>query len=98
LKVGLHKNETLHKTCNVLSALGADMIVNSDGLIIQGKSGLRGGTVSSFGDPKIAMMTAIASCVCEDTVAINDAEAVSKTYPDFFDDFEKLGGKILRAM
>jgi len=44
------------------------------------------------------MMTAIASCVCEDTVAIYDAEAVNKTYPDFFDDFEKLGGKVVRGM
>ena len=57
---------------------------------------MRGGTVSSFGDPHIIMMTAIAAGVCEDTVAINDAEAVSKIYPDFFDDFEKLGGQVMR--
>jgi len=95
-RVGLGKNGVLRNISTTLSALGADIIENSDGLIINGKSKLKGGTVSSLGDSRITMMTAIASCVCEDIVAINDAEAVNKTYPDFFDDFEKLGGKLLK--
>jgi len=93
-RVGLSKNGMLKKICEVLTTLGAEIIDNADGLVINGKTRLRGGTVSSFGDPHITMMTAIASGVCDDTVAIYDAEAVSKVYPDFFDDFEKLGGKI----
>jgi len=44
------------------------------------------------------MMTAIASGVCEDTVAINDAQAVNQSYPDFYNDFEKLGGRVLKNM
>jgi 3-phosphoshikimate 1-carboxyvinyltransferase len=91
-RVGLHENGMLKKINDTLTILGADIIMNSDGLIIQGKKRLQGGTVSSFGDPRIVMMTAIAAGVCEDTVAINDADAVSKVYPDFFDDYEKLGG------
>jgi len=95
-RVHLYENGMLHKISSTLNAIGADVIENSDGLIIQGKPKLRGGTVSSLGDHKIAMMTAIASGICEDTVAITDAEAVNKSYPDFFDDYEKLGGKILK--
>jgi len=87
----------LHKICSVLTELGAGIVENSDGLIIQGRQRLRGGTVSSLEDPYITMMTAVAAGVCEDTVAINGAQAVSKVYPDFFDDFEKLGGKVRRT-
>ena len=96
-RVGLYKNEMLKKITDTLITLGANIMMNTDGLVIQGKPKLRGGTVSSFDDPRIVMMTAIAAGVCEDTVAINDAKAVSKVYPDFFDDFEKLGGMIRRT-
>ena len=93
-RVGLARNGVLHNIRNTLYALGADITENSDGFIIKGKPRLKGGTVSSLNDSRITMMTAIASCVCEDTVAITDTEAVNKTYPDFFNHFEKLGGKL----
>jgi 3-phosphoshikimate 1-carboxyvinyltransferase len=41
------------------------------------------------------MMAAIASTVCENPVTITGAEAVSKSYPGFFEDFEKLGGALI---
>jgi len=95
-RVGLDKNETLSKINKALTTIGADIVENSDGLVIRGKPKLRGGTVSSFGDSRIVMMLAVAAGVCEDIVAINDADAVRKTYPDFFDDYEKLGGQVMR--
>ena len=95
-RVGLYENGMLNKITDALTALGAEVIMNTDGLDIQGKPKLRGGTASSFNDPRIIMMTAIAAGVCEDTVAINDAKAISKVYPDFFEDYEKLGGVTLR--
>jgi len=96
-RVGLYENGMLKKISSVLTALGADVVMNKDGLDIQGKLKLQGGTVSSFDDPRIVMMTAIASGVCEDIVAINDANAVSKVYPDFIEDFRKLGGVMQRV-
>ena len=97
-RVRLNESGILNKVSTILNALGAGVIENRDGLIIRGKPSLEGGLVSSLGDHRIAMMTAIASGVCEDAVAITDAEAVSSSYPDFFDDFEKLGGKVTRGM
>jgi len=97
-RVRLQESGILMKVSRTLSALGANVIENSDGLIIRGSPAIKGGTVSSLGDHRIVMMTAIASGICEDTVAINDAEAVNKSYPDFFDDFEKLGGKVIKGM
>ena len=41
----------------------------------------------------MVMTFAIAATVCENPVIITGAESVSKSYPAFFNDFEKLGGK-----
>ena len=40
------------------------------------------------------MSLAIASTRCEDEIVIDEAESVKKSYPHFWDDFEKMGGKI----
>ena len=39
------------------------------------------------------MAAAVASLKCENEVIIRQAEAVNKSYPEFFNDFNKLGGK-----
>ena len=36
---------------------------------------------------------AVAACICEKAVVIHDAQAVNKSYPNFFEDYRKLGGK-----
>ena len=83
--------KTVHET---LSTLGADIEETQDGLIIRGKEKLKGGTVSSFNDHRIAMMAAIAATVCEEDVVILDAQAVNKSYPGFYEDLKMLGGNV----
>ena len=39
------------------------------------------------------MAAAVAACICENPVVIHDAQAVNKSYPNFFEDYRKLGGK-----
>ena len=84
--------ETVRKS---LSSLGAHIEETADGLIINGTGSLIGGECESFNDHRIAMSCAIASCICEKEVIIKDAQAVNKSYPKFFEDFVKLGGKIV---
>ena len=84
--------ETVRKS---LSSLGALIEETADGLIINGTGSLKGGECESFNDHRIAMSCAIASCICENEVIIKDAQAVNKSYPKFFEDFIKLGGKII---
>ena len=57
------------------------------------KSVLSGGEVTSANDHRIAMSAAIASLMCRGEVKINMAEAVEKSYPDFYEKFRMLGGK-----
>ncbi len=78
---------------NVFSALGADIYIVGDEMIIQGKL-LKGGTVDSYNDHRIAMAAAVAALKCESPVTIRNASAVNKSYPDFFNDIEALGTTI----
>ena len=49
--------------------------------------------MDSFNDHRIAMAAAIASVICKEEVIITNAQAVEKSYPKFFEHFNKLGGK-----
>lgn len=77
-----------------LSKVGADIEETKDGLIIRGKSSLKGGTVDSWNDHRIAMAMAVASIKCQEPIIITNSNAVTKSYPEFWKDFKMLGGNI----
>ncbi len=79
--------ETIRAT---LTSLGGDCTLDNTSIIIKGNKTLAGGTVSSFGDHRIAMSAAVASVVCENSVIIEGAECSAKSYPTFFSEFDKL--------
>ncbi|HPU96353.1 MAG TPA: 3-phosphoshikimate 1-carboxyvinyltransferase [Candidatus Hydrogenedentes bacterium] len=76
-----------------LSRLGADISEREDGLIIR-ESALRGGTVFSHGDHRVAMALAVAATAAEGPVTIDGMEAVSVTYPEFIDHLTAAGGQV----
>ena len=55
-----------------------------------------GGVADSHNDHRIAMMLAVAATRAEGTVTIRGAESVAKSYPDFWEVYESLGGRVLR--
>lgn len=79
-------------TVNMITALGGDIVEISDGIIINGRGNLQGGTVNTASDHRIAMAAAIASVICEENVIITHADCVNKSYPLFWNDFKKAGG------
>ena len=50
--------------------------------------------MSAWNDHRIAMSLAVASIRCKNEIVIDEAESVKKSYPHFWDDFEKMGGQI----
>lgn len=76
-----------------LNKIGADITELEDGLIINGKNKLTGGKVSGWNDHRIVMSLAIASLVCEEDVYIEGCDAITKSYPHFFETFKELGGE-----
>ena len=93
-RLRIKESDRLQTTYEMLRNIGADITLTEDGFTIKGKSKLSGGTVSSYNDHRIAMSAAVASSVCEGKVVIENAMAVEKSYPDFWQDFKKLGFNI----
>ena len=73
-----------------LKALGADAEELPDGFHIRGRARLAGGTVHAHDDHRLAMAFAIAALGAREPVTIEGAEAVSVSYPSFFDDLDRL--------
>ncbi len=87
----LKESNRLETTAAMLNALGGNVRILPDGLEIQ-PAPLHGGTVESAGDHRIAMCAAIAASRASEPVIIKGAECVEKSYPAFFEDYQKLGG------
>ncbi len=91
-RLKLKESNRIESTFQMLKSLGADVKKREDGLIIQGKEILDGGIVNSFNDHRIVMSVTMASIRCKEPVSIVNAGAVKKSYPNFFEDFKKVGG------
>ena len=98
-RLRIKESDRLTAVTQVLTALGADVVEGADRLTITGQpEGLAGGvTVDSHNDHRIAMMAASAATRCAAPVTIIGAECVAKSYPDFWEDYERLGGQIQRS-
>lgn len=94
-RLRLKESDRLQSVCAMLRALGGDCEETADGLLIRGGRQLVGGEVDSCNDHRIAMSAAVASCLCNGQVNIQTAQAVEKSYPAFFADFAKLGGRVI---
>lgn len=94
-RLRIKESDRLASVTSVLNAMGADIEEGKDFLIIHGKERLTGGvTVDSFNDHRIAMMAAVAATRCEEPVTLTGAESVNKSYPNFWEEYARLGGKI----
>lgn len=87
------ESDRLHSISCELNAVGADVKEQEDGLIIEGKQMLEGGSVDSWNDHRIAMALAIASTRCKNPLIIKNGDCIKKSYPDFWDVFRDLGGE-----
>jgi 3-phosphoshikimate 1-carboxyvinyltransferase len=73
-----------------LSLLGAKVQATEDGMIITGGTPLKGNTIDSMDDHRIAMSFAIAGLLAEGETSILNADCVNISYPGFYDDLKKL--------
>ena len=97
-RLRIKESDRLAAVTQVLNTLGADVTEGPDSLTIRGKDALAGGVkADSFNDHRIAMMAAIAATRCVKPVTITGAECVAKSYPNFWDNYEALGGQIEKS-
>jgi 3-phosphoshikimate 1-carboxyvinyltransferase len=74
-----------------LERMGAEVATLDDGFIIVGPQKLKGASVDSFGDHRIAMAFAVAGLWADGPTVIEKAECVDISFPGFF---EMLGGLV----
>ena len=91
-RLRLKESDRLQTTAALLRALGAAVTELPDGLVIEGRGRLSGGTVSAYGDHRIAMSAALAAALAEAPVTVTGAESVEKSYPRFWNDLRSLKG------
>jgi 3-phosphoshikimate 1-carboxyvinyltransferase len=76
-----------------LRGLGADIEETDDGFVVRGDgSPLRGGTIDSKGDHRLAMLGAVAGLASEEGVEVLDMKAAGVSYPGFELDLAALLG------
>ena len=73
-----------------LGKMGVTITETDDGMIIEGNQKLKGSTVYSHLDHRVAMSCAIAALIAEGNTAITDADCVGISFPDFYDILENL--------
>lgn len=88
------ESDRVSSMLNGITAIGGKMTVLDDTVRIVGTGRLHGGKVDSCWDHRIVMAFTIASLICDEPITIVGAEAVSKSAPQFFRDFSKLGGYV----
>lgn len=93
-RLRIKESDRIKTTIAMLENLGAKCEETEDGIIVAGVRELTGGRVDSCNDHRIAMSAAIAAIVCSGNVEIDGAEAVRKSYPDFWKEYQRLGGTV----
>ncbi len=92
-RLRIKESDRMEAMRRTLTSFGVNIKVLEDEAVIEGVTRLRGNqSFDSFGDHRIAMAIAIASQHADGPVTIENAGVVSKSFPDFFDIFQTLGG------
>jgi 3-phosphoshikimate 1-carboxyvinyltransferase len=93
-RLKIKETNRIKTTADTLSAFGVDVQTSDSTIDIVGTSVYNGGVFDSFGDHRIAMAIAIGAIKAKSPVVIKNAEAVNKSYPNFFRDYQSLGGDV----
>lgn len=91
-RLRLKESDRVESVKEMIIALGGTAESDAETLTVQG-TGLHGGTVDARNDHRIAMSAAIAATACRENVIILGAQCVEKSYPRFFEEYRKLGGR-----
>ena len=91
-RLRLKESDRVESVKEMIIALGGTAESDAETLTVQG-TGLHGGTVDARNDHRIAMSAAIAATACREDVIILGAQCVEKSYPRFFEEYRKLGGR-----
>lgn len=89
-RLRLKESDRIESTCAMVNAIGGCAVGDDDCIKIRGGLTVPTGAVDSAGDHRIAMAAAILASAAKGAVTIKGADCVKKSYPAFWEDYERL--------
>ena len=71
--------------------MGIEITLQDDLMLVKGTAQLQGNKVHSHHDHRIAMACAVAGLKADGNTIIEEADAINKSYPNFYEHLQKLG-------
>ena len=87
------ESDRIKSVVDNLKLIGADVTETEDGMIINGSERLHSARLKGYNDHRIVMAFSVAALFLDGETVIDDAESINKSYPAFFEDYNKIGGK-----
>ena len=99
-RLRIKESDRLKATVEELSKLNFDLIEKKDSILINSRENFEANknekivSLSAHSDHRIAMMIAIAATCYDGEILLDNLDCVKKSYPNFWEVFLSLGGKI----
>ncbi|MCC8074293.1 MAG: 3-phosphoshikimate 1-carboxyvinyltransferase [Clostridiales bacterium] len=87
------ESDRIKSVAENLKAIGVGVTETADGMIIDGNCNMHAAKLNGYNDHRIVMAFSIAASFLDGETTISDAYSINKSYPDFFKDYNMLGGK-----
>lgn len=91
-RLRLKESDRLDAVTNLVNDLGGHAYCVGDNLYIEGTGSLKGGTGDCCNDHRLVMAGTLMALISESEVQLKDSEAITKSYPLFFEHWNQLGG------
>ncbi len=91
-RLRIKESDRIKTTLAALNAMGIETEERPDGMVIYGGAP-NGGMIDGANDHRIVMAFSVAAAYAQGESIITGAQAISKSYPEFYKDFERIGGK-----
>ena len=84
------ESNRINTVVNMLSRLGANIESTDDGMVIHGPVTLKGNTLDSFGDHRLAMTAAVAGLIAQGETVVDGWEWTDVSFPGFYETLKNL--------
>lgn len=91
-RLRLKESDRLEAVTNLVNDLGGHAYCVGDNLYIEGTGSLKGGTGDCCNDHRLVMAGTLMALISESEVQLKDSQAITKSYPLFFEHWNQLGG------
>ncbi len=92
-RLRIKESDRLKSISEAINAMGGNVEELEDGLIITGVKTLHKAEINAYNDHRILMAVSALKSVCDGDITVTDPHCVNKSYPEFYKDYESLGGK-----